>query len=103
MSTTTPDLAEALRAVLAALGAAAAPAPPPPPPKRYVTAAEFAERLGVTVATVRVMCGEGLPHKRPRPRLIRIDPAEAEAWIEARRASALEARRRGRIDARRQH
>lgn len=75
----------ALAAELATLPAEAPEAPIPPP--AYMTPIEFARHVRLAPATIRRMAGEGMPHTRPRRRLIRIKVAEAEAWIAARSAT----------------
>ncbi len=69
----------------------------------FLTVAEFAERLHVGEKTVRRMVSDGMPHERPRPRLIRIPLAKAEAWIAAQtdKASIAHAQERATVDARR--
>ena len=53
-----------------------------PPTAEYLTVAELAARLAVQPQkTVRRMLADGMPHERPRPRLIRIPVARAESWI----------------------
>lgn len=63
----------------------------------FLSPAEFANRLGIAESTVRRLMAEGLPYLRPRPKLVRIDVAKAEAWLETRstepRSAAVDARR----------
>ena len=81
-----------------------APAEPPPPVlPEYETVAEFAARLGLSEKTVRRMLASGLPHERPRPRLIRIPVNKAQTWLAEQTAlgNVEAARHRATIDARR--
>lgn len=60
--------------------------PAAPPAPAFMSCEEYAERIRSTAATVRELCREGMPHARPRPRMIRIKVAEADAWLEERSA-----------------
>jgi excisionase family DNA binding protein len=73
--------------------------PPPPPPPTFMTCEEYAERIRSTAPTVREMIRQGLPHVRPRPRMLRVKVAEADAWLEerSRRPSGRTAAHKGRI------
>jgi hypothetical protein len=86
----------ALQAQLAALPAETSTATPANDVPEFMTAEEYAARIKVQPATVRKMVGEGLPHVRPRARLIRVRVFAADAWLEAR----VDAARRGRAAAR---
>jgi hypothetical protein len=80
------------------------PAPPIVANERepeYLSVADFAARCSFTEAAVRKLCQEGMPHMRPRPRLIRIPVAKALEWLAARRTDNAEAARLGRVAARR--
>lgn len=70
------------------------PVATPQPAPAYMSVSEYAERVGVCEQTVRRMIGEGLPHARPRPRVIRIRVTDADAWIDSRSAGS------GRVGAR---
>jgi len=67
---------------------ATTPAPAPQPV--YLTIQEFAKRLGVTTKAVRGMLRDGMPHIRPRPRMIRIPIEKAEQWCQACTRAASE-------------
>src|SRR5262245_35639136 len=92
-----------LESLLVAVRPAAPAAPVPLALPEYETVAEFAARLGVSQKTVRRMLGSGLPHERPRPRLIRIPVDRAQRWIAEQTAigNVETAQRRATIDARR--
>lgn len=94
-----------LEALIAALQEELAQLPPEPPPApaptpAYMTPEEFSRHVRLTPGTIRQMAREGLPHVRPRKRVIRIKVAEAEAWM-ARRPDA--AARSAVLDARKGH
>lgn len=93
-----------LESLLVAVRHTAPAAPLPPALPEYETVAEFAARLGVSEKTVRRMLASGLPHERPRPRLIRIPVSKANLWLAEQTAqnSVETARRRATIDARRE-
>lgn len=91
---TTPDRRAALLVLQASIAAELATLPAPaaePARPLYLSPGAFADELGVHPSTVRRMLGEGLPHLRPRPRLIRIPVADARRWMEARAARSLPA------------
>lgn len=69
---------ELLRAMLAE------DAPVTAPPPEFMTAEEYGERIRATAATVRELVARGMPHVRPRPHMIRIKVAAADAWLEDR-------------------
>ena len=100
MSTQVVSLLEAL---LEAVRSPAPAAVPSPGGLQYETVSDFASRLGVSEKTVRRMLASGLPHERPRPRLIRIPVMRAQKWLaEQSVGGELEAaQRRATIDARR--
>ncbi|MDI1444202.1 hypothetical protein [Polyangium sp. 6x1] len=58
--------------------------PEPKPAPRYMTFAEFAERMGVVRETVYVWKREGLPVIQAGPRLFRVRVQEAEVWLAER-------------------
>lgn len=95
-----------LLALRALLDTAIAQQPPAPPVSQeqepeYLSVAAFAARFSFTEAVVRQMCHEGMPHVRPRPRLIRIPVKEALEWLAKPRPDQAEAARLGRAAARR--
>lgn len=100
------DLAPVVALLEGLLHVVRAAAPPPEPttePPPYESIAGFAARLDVSEKTVRRMIVEGMPHKRPRPRTVRIPVADAEAWIagQTERGGIAMAQRRAVGDARR--
>lgn len=86
-----PEAREALRGVLSgALHQLDAldvpePAPAPEPAPTFLDVDGYAKRIHVSAWKVRQLCQLGLPHSRlPGGRkLIRIDVAQADAWMKA--------------------
>lgn len=61
---------------------------PVPEPERYVTAAELAEIMGVSVRTIKRMVAEGMPSETWGRRTRRFRPSVAIAWARSRRMAA---------------
>lgn len=80
----------AVVALLAAELASMPPVEPPPAPVAYVymTVPQYAAHIQVSTRTCRRLLADGLPAVRPRPRMVRIPVAAADAWLAARARSA---------------
>jgi hypothetical protein len=103
MATPNVEALRAMRALLDQQIASAEIASAPPVASSvpmFLTAFDFGERVHMTADTVRELCAEGMPHVRPRRRLIRVKVAEAEAWLEKRSVGTTKAAEMGKIAAR---
>ena len=97
------EVVRLLEALLEAVRPSAPAAASLPVLPEYETVADFASRLGVSEKTVRRMLSSGLPHERPRPRLIRIPVERAQKWLaeQTARGDVEVARRHATIHSRR--
>jgi excisionase family DNA binding protein len=80
-------------------GQAIDPSPAPTVPE-WLNVEQYAARIGASPRTVYKMIRDGLPHVRPRARLIRIKVADADRWIQETtrtRPSGRVAARKGKL------
>lgn len=61
---------------------------PVPEPERYMTRAQLAEHMAVSVATIDRMVAEGMPSETWGRRSRRFRPSIAVAWARERRIAA---------------
>jgi excisionase family DNA binding protein len=97
----TPAQLQAALVILAAMtGQTIEPAPTLPAIPEWMTVDQYAARINASPRTVRKMVHDGLPHARPRPRLIRIRVVEADQWIQTttrKRPNGTIAARKGKL------
>jgi len=64
------------------------PAGARPEPHPLLTYKKAAARLGMPVGTLYALVSEGrIPHIRISKRMVRFDPVELDAWVDARRVA----------------
>ena len=61
-----------------------APIQPPSKPSAWMTTAQIAEHLSLSVTTIRAMAKRGMPHVRYGS-ILRFNPTICTAWLEEQR------------------
>ncbi len=78
------EIAERTAELVELLAGEPPPVASPPAAPAWLSIDDFAARLSMSPKTVRRLMEEGMPFSRPRRRHVRINVAEAEAWIAKR-------------------